>query len=145
MAREYAREEESKFCLILDNWIGPAAGEDSELQFEKAVSLAASLAAHFTDEGAELEYFTPEECVSRGIGRDHLYRILRSLAVIGFRRTPEGSSPDLREQLAAVAEPEALKDALSEKVFKIVVTSRQRGSFPSSIWYSSHVIFFDEL
>jgi len=145
MAREYAREEESKLCLILDNWMDPSTGPDCEAQFEKAVSLAASLAAHFTDEGAELEYFTPEECVPRGIGRDHLYRVLRSLAVIGCRRTPEGSAPGLHEQLATVAQPDALKDALSEKVFKIVISSKPRGSFPSSLWHSSHVIFFDEL
>jgi uncharacterized protein (DUF58 family) len=145
MAREYAREEESRFCLILDNWIHPSAGEDCATQFEKAVSLAASLAAHFTEEGAELEYFTPEEYVARGIGPEHLYRILRSLAVIDLRRMPEGSSPDLRGQLTAVADPEALSEVLSEKVFKIVITSKPRGSFSSSMWHSSHVIYFNEL
>lgn len=145
MAREYAREEESRLCLILDNWIRRPAGDDCALQFEKAVSLAASLAAHFTEEGAELEYLTPEEYVARGIGREHLYRILRSLAVIDFRRVPEGSSSDLRDHLASVADPETLKEVLSEKVFKLVVTSKPRGGFSSSMWHSSHVIYFNEL
>jgi len=33
----------------------------------------------------------------------------------------------------------------SDKVYKIVITSKPRGSFPSAVWRSSHVVFFDEL
>jgi len=47
MAREYAREEESKFCLILDTVIHGPARVDRNDRFEKAVSLAASLISHF--------------------------------------------------------------------------------------------------
>ena len=55
MAREYAREEESNVCLILDTIIHQPAHSDYLRQFEKAVSLAASLAVHFSDEDSELE------------------------------------------------------------------------------------------
>ncbi len=145
MAREYAREEESEFCLILDNRIHPASGWNSEDRFEKAVSLAASLAAHFTDEGAELEYLTPDEYVEPGMGPDQLYRILRSLAVIGCEPAPQAGSPDLKEELAAVVDPRVLNDILSPKVFKIIITSKPKGCFSSSMWHSSHVVYFDEL
>jgi len=145
MAREYAREEESEFCLILDNRIHPAPGMNLEAQFEKAVSLAASLAAHFTDEGAELEYLTPDEYAAPGMGFDQLHRILRSLAVIDFALTSPEDSPDLKQELAAIVTPRVLQEILSPKVFKIIITSKPRGCFSSSMWHSSHVIYFDEL
>ncbi len=145
MAREYAREEESKFCLILDTLIHPEAGPDYEEQFEKAVSLAASLAAHFSEEGAELELLTPSEYVPRGIGTAQLYRILRSLAVVRCAPPTTYASADLREELSGIVEKQTLQEILSDKVFKIIVTSKPRGSFPSAIWRSSHVIYHDEL
>ena len=81
MTREYAREEESEFCLILDTRIHGSRADPQEA-FEEAVSLTASLASHFVREGAEFEYVTPHEHVPRSTGIDHLYRILRSLAVV---------------------------------------------------------------
>jgi uncharacterized protein (DUF58 family) len=145
MAREYAREEESKFCLILDNRAAAARSASLAGQFEKAVCLAASLAAHFTDEGAELEYFTPDEYVQRGMGTEQLYRILRSLAVIACQEEPAGTTSNLREQLAAIVDAPVLERTLSEKVFKVIITSKTRGSFSSSMWRSSHIVYFDEL
>ncbi len=146
MAREYAREEESELCLILDNRIHPTPDADDGMQFEKAVSLAASLASHFTEEGAELEYLTPDEYVARGMGSGQLYRILRSLAVIDYQITPAAPPlPDLRKELAEVVDQQVLQQILSAKVFKIIITSKPRGCFSSSMWRSSHVIYFDEL
>lgn len=145
MAREYAREEESKFCLILDTLIHPPPRKSYLEEFEKAVSLAASLASHFADEGAELEFLTPDEYVPRGMGEAQLYRILRSLAVVNCELAPEGSSSDLRGELAGMVEAHELEQILSDKIFKIIITSKPRGSFPSTIWRSSHVIYFDEL
>jgi uncharacterized protein (DUF58 family) len=145
MAREYAREEESKFCLILDTLIHGVVGAASDASFERAVSLAASLAAHFSDEGSELEFLTPYEYVPRGMGESQLYRILRSLAVVAAEPAPPGTSPDLRGELQGIVEPRQLREVLSDKIFKIILTSKPRGSFPSAIWRSSHVIYFDEL
>jgi uncharacterized protein (DUF58 family) len=145
MAREYAREEESKFCLILDTRIQPPLSEDYAEQFERAVSLAASLAAHFSDESVELEFLTPGKYVARGIGPVHLYRILRSLAVVTCEVAETGAPSDLRGELSAVVERQTLQEILSDKVFKIIITSKPRGSFPGTIWRSSHVIYFDEL
>ena len=145
MSREYAREEESSVCLILDTIIHQPARSDSLQQFEKAVSLAASLAVHFSDEDAELELLTPREYVPRGMGTDHLYRLLRSLAVVSCETTASNASSDLRAELSGILSPQEQQHVLSDKVFKIVITSRPKRSFPSAIWRSSHVIFFDEL
>ena len=145
MAREYAREEESKFCLILDTSIYPTPHTQSGEEFEKAVSLAASLATHFSEEGAELEFLTPGEYIPRGTGADHLYRILRSLAMVSCDLPLQKDSYDLRRDLSGILDAQALQQILSEKVFKIILTSKPRGSFPSTIWRSSHVVYFDEL
>ena len=147
MARERARDEESKFCLILDTHISHQATAGFQDDFEKAVSLAASLAAHFLEEGAGLEYLTPYEYVPRGTGTDHLYRILRSLAVVRCERTPSTALAEFwdRASFSAVSHGPALQQILSDKVFKIIITAKPRGSFPSVIWRSSHVVFFDEL
>ena len=144
MAREYAREEESSVCILLDTILHRAAPPDSAQQFEKAVSLAASLAVHFSDEGAEIELLTPREYVPPGLGIHHLYRMLRCLAVVGCEPARDASS-DLRLEQAGILTPQEQQHVLSDKVFKIVITSKPKGSFPSAIWRSSHVVFFDEL
>jgi uncharacterized protein (DUF58 family) len=146
LAREYAREEESRFCLILDTRIHDSAGADCDGRFEKAVSLAASIAAHFLQEGAGMEFLTPHEYVPRGTGMHQLYRILRSLAVVKHEMPPAGpSDPWSHGNFPGIQDDPALQQILSDKVFKIIMTSKPRGSFPSAIWRSSHVVFFDEL
>ncbi len=163
MAREYARDEESEFCLILDTTIDPDRPGHVE-EFEKAVSLAASLAAHFVREGAEFEYLAPEEYLPRGTGIDHLYRVLRSLAVVTWqpvlRRPAQDSGrwsehqmvprvsdkpPEMMLEFSEALDKDQLTRILSKKVFKIIVTSRSRGTLPAMIWHSSYVIYFDEL
>jgi len=147
MAREFAREEESKLCLILDTEIPQQRLEESEESFERAVSLAASLAAHFLKEGAGMEFLTQQEYVPRGTGIEHLYRILRSLAVVQCRQAESGATRDFwsTDGFPAIEDKSALRRIFSDKVFKIILSSRPRGSFPSALWRSSHVIFFDEL
>jgi uncharacterized protein (DUF58 family) len=144
MAREHARDEESKFCLILDTRIFDPTPAGYEDKFERAVTLTASIAAHFLKEGTGMEFMTSREYVPRGIGIDHLYRILRILAVIQFELIPR-SSAEPWTRAAFSGEPQEVEQVLSDKVFKIIITSNPRGSFPSAIWRSSHVVFFDEL
>jgi uncharacterized protein (DUF58 family) len=147
MAREFAREEESKLCLILDTQINPEAKQDSETAFEKAVTLAASIAAHFLKEGAGLEFLTPREYIPRGTGIEHLYRILRSLAVVQWERAAKSVPSDYwnPESFPMAQDRVALRQIFSDKVFKIIISSKTRGSFPSAMWRSAHVVFFDEL
>jgi uncharacterized protein (DUF58 family) len=147
MAREYARDEESKFCLILDTRVNAGASVRFEDDFEKAVSLAASIAAHFLQEGAGMEFLTPDKYVTRGIGIDHLYRILRLLAVVKCQAQSPATPQDLwhASNFPGAKDGQALRQILSDKVFKIIITSMPRRTFPSAIWRSSRVIFFDEL
>ncbi len=145
MAREYTREEENRFCLILDTLIFPPDRHHSSAQFEKAVSFAASLAAHFVGEGAELEFLSPQEHQPRGSGLPHLYRILRSLALAECRPAHSSDGADLFGDLCGPVDPESLRSILSEKTYKLIVTSRPKRSIPSAIWRSSHVVYFDEL
>jgi uncharacterized protein (DUF58 family) len=146
MAREFARDEESKFCLILDTRIH-APVLDNQKNFEKAVSFAASIAAHFLEEGAGMEFLTPEEYLPRGAGRNHLYRILRLLAVVQCRKAAASTAGELweRPSFPGIQNVQALQQVLSDKIYKIIITSQPRRSFPSIIWRSSHVVYFDEL
>jgi len=145
MAKVFAREEESRFYLILDSLLHWSAGQDGKEKFEKAVSLAASLAAHFCTEGIELEFISPQEHVPKGVGTDHLFRILRSLAVVECQSAMANENHDLADELAHVADSQVLDEIRSSKTFKIIITSKPRGSFSAIIWRSSHVVYFDEL
>jgi uncharacterized protein (DUF58 family) len=146
MAREHARDEESKFCLILDTRVSQKSLPGLNEKFERAVSLSASIAAHFLEQGAGMEFLTPNEYVPRGTGIDHLYRVLRSLAVIRYNLTSaEGTQRWDESGFSVSGENPPLQEILSDKVFKIVITSQPRGGFPSAFWRSSHVVFFDEL
>jgi uncharacterized protein (DUF58 family) len=148
MAREFAREEECKFCLILDTQTGKPAEGGYWDEFEKAVSLAASIVAHFIDLGAEMEFLTPYSHIRRGTGRDHLYRILRFLATVEYSRsTPElnlDSSSWYVQSFPGIPDHQALKQIFSDKIFKIILTSNEREAFPPSIRRSSHMIRFNE-
>jgi uncharacterized protein (DUF58 family) len=145
MAREFARDEENNFCLLLDTRLERGAAERAIGQFERAVSLAASLARHFAEEGAEFELLTPRTRIPRGIGSAHLARVLRALAIVRHETAEDDAPHDLRTELAGVLEPRELQDVLSDKLFKIIITSKPRGSVADAAWRSSHVIYFDEL
>jgi uncharacterized protein (DUF58 family) len=147
MAREYAREEESRLCLILDTRIDGNAAATCEASFEKAVSVAAGIAAHFLEDEAGIAFLTPQEYVPRGTGLDHLHRILRCLAVVQCERTSSAASTDFwsPDGFPGAQGNPGLQQILSDKTFKIIISSKPRGSFPSAIWRSAHVVFFDEL
>jgi uncharacterized protein (DUF58 family) len=142
MMREFAKEDERKVCLYFDNYMYGEATLDFHERFEKAVSLAASISSHFIEEGTEIELVLPDKSIPAGSGRLHMYKMLAFLAEVQPQeQTPspsDNSSPTDRVQgvFAGLA---------SRKIFKIILTSQPRGRFPSSVWSSSHVIYFDEL
>jgi uncharacterized protein (DUF58 family) len=147
MSREFAREEEFKFCLILDTQTLERAEGGYWEEFEKAVSLAASIALHFIDRGSGMEFLTPYAYMPRGTGRDHLYRILRYLATVEYTKDAEETDSPLwtGHSFPGIQNGHALKQILSDKVFKIILSSKPRESFPSTIRRSSYMIFFNEL
>lgn len=109
IVREFAGHDAARITLVLDNLreagegagrSGSPAAEDSEEVFEKAVSLAASLARHFLDEGYMVRLVSCRSAIPFGAGREHFLAILDSLAVIGIEdiRTeplPSGEDRDL--------------------------------------------------
>jgi hypothetical protein len=79
------------------------------------------------------------------MGRDHLYSILRSLAVVQCEPDPPGISTDLYTEFSDLMDDSQLQQIFSDKVFKIIITSKPAGSFSSTVWRSSHVVYFSEI
>jgi uncharacterized protein (DUF58 family) len=137
MAREYAREDELRCLLILDSYIIPEkdapgdTGSTSEF-FEKAVSLAAGLAAHYISKEASLEFLSPEVHIPAGSGDRHLYRILEALAVA--RISPE--NPLLFDDL---------QNIVSDQSFSVILTPRPEESFPAGIRRFARIIPFSTI
>jgi uncharacterized protein (DUF58 family) len=103
MVREHMREDEWRLTIVFDTALpgdsdsrsavrrsyekqeaGSVAGAEFEERFERAVSMAASLANHFIMERAEVELITTsgDHDVASGSGLEHLYKILGSLATL---------------------------------------------------------------
>jgi uncharacterized protein (DUF58 family) len=146
MSREFTRDEECKFCLILDTQTREHPDGDYWEEFEKAVSLTASIAAHFIERGADMELLTSCAHIPRGAGRSHLYRILGFLATVQYRTvssTEEFTAQD-GSGFPDIADRRALKQIFSDKVFKIIITSKIREDLPPPMRRSSHIIHFSE-
>jgi uncharacterized protein (DUF58 family) len=119
MVREFAREDERKLRLVFDV---PQRNALSDAAFEKAVSLAASLAMHFSGENAQLSFLAPKYN-----GSADLYEFLTYLALV-----QAGAGPSPIESLS-------LTDELN-----IVLTARPRGTLPAVLLASSYVVFLGE-
>src|SRR5688500_11913857 len=97
MVREFTADDERRGHLVLDTYVGGGAAEGPEAEaelaarFEQGVTQAATLAAHFTEEGAELRLTLGDEAGKYGAGREHLYQALRRLALVAPRRAPGGA------------------------------------------------------
>src|SRR5215813_14131728 len=101
IVRDHMREDERRLTIVFDT-SQPSSGEGKQDQgdagesagahaqrvlgdrFEAAIVMAASLAKHFIQEGAEVELLTlrEDERIESGKGLDHLHRILRVLATL---------------------------------------------------------------
>jgi uncharacterized protein (DUF58 family) len=115
--REFTREDERRLRLVFDN---PEPGRVSPSDYERAVSMAASLACHFNGENVDLSY--------DGSGYEgglHLADFLRYLATI---------QPDSRD-------PSFLDALPVSQDYNVILTSRTPGSLPSALWHSSYVIY----
>jgi uncharacterized protein (DUF58 family) len=133
--REFAREDERKVCIVFEN---PAAGAISTDAYEKAVTLAASLAWHFSSHDAEVSFMIPGRPRTRDV-----YEFLQWLAII----EPEKQAGIERTNDAAAPHPEASHPGLASLDFadsgeyNIVLTARPRGSLPNALWTSSYFVF----
>jgi uncharacterized protein (DUF58 family) len=117
--REFSREDERKLRLVFDN---PAPGVLAAEAYERAISLAASLAWHFANEDADLS-FAAQDYKS---GTD-IYKFLTYLALLAPQ---PGAS--LIDTLPVTGD------------YNIVLTSRPRGTIPTALWNCSYMIFLGE-
>ncbi|MEJ2696979.1 MAG: DUF58 domain-containing protein [Candidatus Sulfobium sp.] len=104
MVKEYAEGEYRKATVVIDNLSVP--GDESRRVirgrgerhssgiFEKAVSIAGSLAGDLLDRGYLVRLMSCRKVIPFGTGRDHFLRILDILAVIGEEPSWDSPRPD---------------------------------------------------
>jgi uncharacterized protein (DUF58 family) len=135
--REFAREDERRLSLVFDPYIGPAPDDSAAVaaraeRFERAVSLAASIAWHFYRIDAVLQFHTDRHATEMLPSREIIYTILRELASIDPSNS--ATSKAFLDDMAA-----------DNSVFKIILTHRAQNTIPSALWSSSYFIFVDNL
>jgi uncharacterized protein (DUF58 family) len=134
IVREFTAEDERRVHVVLDTFVDEAQDADALARFERAVTLAASLVAHFIDERAEVRLTDGEDDSRYGVGREHLYASLRRLGLVA----PRAASADsilLRHEFWQRIEP-----STPAAGYVILITTAPRGTIPVELWRKSHVI-----
>ena len=139
MVREFTREDDCRVLLVLDPHISsvlkpgsdPAAHTASE-RFERAITLCAALSWHFYERNAHLQFRSAGVETRLAPAEEIVFLILRYLALAS--PLPPDPKHTLITDLAS-----------SPELFKVIVTSQPRGSIPANVWYSSYVIFLDDV
>lgn len=137
IVRQFTAEDEKRVTIALDSKAhGEVEGKDFARRFERGVTLAASLAAHFIDERAEVRLVIGEEGGHYGVGLEHLYSCLRRLALAApeeSRGTAEHPAPEWNEAKQS--------SMFGDNNYVILLTAAAPGSIPANVWRSSHVIY----
>jgi len=143
IVREFASEDERRAHIVFDTRAmdsatdgGGGAEKFFEARFERGVTQAASLVAHFLEERAEVRLTLGEEAGHYGAGREHLYACLRRLALVRPHETTEATDaqPDLWSSLAAASNN-------ADSHYVILLTTSAPGTIPANLWRMSHVIY----
>jgi uncharacterized protein (DUF58 family) len=127
LVREFTKEDDRKCCFVFDNGVANYQEADAPA-FEKAVRICANAARHFQTMACEIRLVTPDTSTIYGKSEDRLLEILKALALI---------QPGEPGKLS-------LARLMDERSFKILFTPEPRGMIPTSLWNSSHVVFFGE-
>ena len=132
MVREFAREDDCRVLLVLDPYSGAKEPRLREERFERAVSLCAGIAWRLYEGNAHLEF--------RGAGIETLLAPAEAniFAVLRYLAVAEPQAPGAENQLLADL-------AAAPELFKLIVTSRPRGTIPAELWHSSYVVFLESL
>jgi len=117
--REFTREDERKLRIVFDN---VAPGMVSEIEYEEAIALTASLAWHFAQSDAQLSFAAPGY-----LGSSDVYDFLAYLALV-----------QPAEQKSVLEGLEVSDD------YNVIVTARPRGTIPTNFWASSYLIFMQQ-
>ena len=133
MVREFAREDDCRVLLVLDPHPGESAATGNlNERFERAVTLCAGIAWHFYERNAYLQFRSADIETFLAPAEENIFPILRYLAIA--------------QPVSVEAQHALLQDlAASPELFKIIVTSRPRGTIPAELWHSSYVIFLESL
>jgi uncharacterized protein (DUF58 family) len=136
MVREFTREDDCRVLLVLDPHISvpldDAIPQAAAERFERAVTLCASIAWHFFERNALLQFRTAGLETPLLPAEENIFAVLRHLALA--RALPTDPEHTLLANLAA-----------SPELFKIIVTSQPRGSIPAHLWHTSYVVFLEDL
>ena len=139
--REFTAEDERRVTIALDTTKAGASDRDDHdfaSRFERGVTLAASLLAHFIDERAEVRLVLGKESGRYGVEREHLYSCLRRLALI----TPDAASAAAEEAYHTGAwDDSSPATSSTDNHYVILLTTAAPGSIPSNVWRTSHVIY----
>jgi uncharacterized protein (DUF58 family) len=126
--REFRREDQRKLCIVFDN---PPTGLMREDAYERAVSLAASLAWHFSSQDADVSFLVP------GRGRfTEVNAFLEELALI----QPRVAGAEGKLEQTRIFRELILADT-SE--YSIMLTARSRDSFPTEWLNRSYFLFLE--
>jgi len=137
MVREFTAEDEWRVHIVLDARLERRETEaESDLQrFERGVTLAASLVAHFIDERAEVRLSLGREHGGYGVESEHLYGCLRRLALVeSDAASSNASGENYWDQLFDTS-------LASDDNYVILLTTAAPGSLPAHVWRRSHVIY----
>lgn len=131
--KEYAREDERRVMLVFDPYVDlQVAGDKAAEQFERAVTLCAGLAWHFSEIKSVLEFRSAGFATPRMTADDIIYDVLRYLAGVAPLKQQPGKN---------------FLDSLCDfpEIFKIVLTSQPRGTIPSHLWNTAYFLFVPSL
>lgn len=138
MVREFAREDERRVMIVLDPFIRTADGATGTMaavaadHFERAVSLAASIAWHFYEIGSVIQFRTDRFSTTMAPAAEMIYEALAELARVQPDTSTVGGM--------------FLDDLVREhEVFKIILTRRPQHSIPTALWSSSYIVFIGAL
>jgi uncharacterized protein (DUF58 family) len=151
--KEFARDDEQRVMIALDT-AGPGgtgakvgAGEGTfGDRFERAVSLAASFAWHFSGTDGIAQLRTPGGATPMARASEIIHVILRELALI--QPESSGGNPAMSPRISAHGgDSEEFLESLAThpEVFKVIFTTRPTAAVPAELWASSHIIFLDSL
>jgi len=138
MVREFTREEDARVLLVLDPHTSeassPGAGSPQKTaeRFDRAVTLCASIAWHFFERNALLQFRSAGVDTQLAPAEETIFAILHHLALA------QSLAPDPEHVLLTNL-------AASPELFKIIVTSQPRGSIPGNLWHTSYVVFLEDL
>jgi uncharacterized protein (DUF58 family) len=116
--REFAREDERRLRVVFDN---PAPGLASAQNYERMVSLAASVAWRLAQQGVLLSFVSQEYDATGDV-----FGFLDYLAAV---QPKNGSS--ILESLPGSTD------------YSLVLTAQKRGTIPASMWASAYFVFLD--